>query len=217
MPDAPDAGQSWRVKSSVVVSSGLRVVRELVITVAMAAAVFLLVHATVRNYRVEGFSMERSLDNGELVLVTKLSYLQIALGGPGRALSLFDRDDDGVLEPFGGPQHGDVIVFLSVDGSDRFLVKRVIGLPGDTVEIKRGIVYSNGKMVDERGYIDNPGVYTMDAVKVPADKYWVMGDNRTGSSDSRSWGLLPRKNIVGKASVSYWPAGRIGVIAAPRF
>ena len=223
MPDTQDAGGSEPAgeglpeRKSRVVTSGLKAVRELAITVAMAAVAFLLVHATVRNYRVEGSSMESSLDNGELVLVTKVSYPQFHLAGPGKILTIFDRDRNGVLEPFGGPKHGDVIVFHAVDSSDRFLVKRVIGLPGDTVEIRRGVIYSNGKLVDEHSYIVTPGVFSMDPIKVPEGKHWVMGDNRTGSSDSRSWGLLPRQNIVGRAVISYWPAGRIGLIKSPRF
>lgn len=217
MQNAPGAGGPWQSRRSSVAGVWVKVLRELVTTVAMAAVVFILVHATVRNYRVEGFSMDSSLKNGELVLVSKLAYARVNVSGISKVLPFLDRDKDGAMQPFGAPMRGDVAVFNSVEKSGRFLVKRVIGLPGDSVEIRRGVLYSNGKPVDERSYIDNPGVYTMSATTVPSGSYWVMGDNRTASSDSRAWGFLPRKNIVGKAWVSYWPLSQLGWVKAPHF
>ena len=217
MADTPDTQDGPGLNASSAAGSGMRAVRELLVTVAMAAAVFFLVQATVRNYRVEGTSMEHSLDNGELVLVSRLSYLDIPVDGIARPLAVFDHGKDGVLEPFGGPKRGDVIVFHAVDNSNRFLVKRVIGLPGDTVELRRGVLYSNGKLVDEHTYITLPDTFNLTPEKVPAGRYFVLGDNRPGSSDSRYWGFLPRQNIVGRAVVSYWPPGRITLIHAPRF
>ena len=217
MQNAPGAGSPWQSRRSTLAGAGMKALRELVTTIAMAAVVFILVQATVRNYRVEGFSMASSLGNGELVLVSKLAYARPDVRGISKVLPFLDRDKDGFMEPLGAPMRGDVVVFHSVEESSRFLVKRVIGLPGDSVEIRRGVVYSNGKPVDERAYIDNPGVFSMGATTVPANSYWVMGDNRTASSDSRTWGFLPRKNIVGKAWVSYWPLSRLGWVKAPRF
>ena len=217
MQNFPDAGSPWWSRRSLVAGAGMRAFRELLTTVVMATLVFILVQGTVRNYRVEGFSMDNSFHNGQLVLVSKLSYARPGVKGISKVLPFLDRDKDGVMEPFGAPMRGDVVVFYSVEQSGRFLVKRVIGLPGDSVEIRKGVIYSNGKPVDERSYIDNPGVYTMSATTIPSGSYWVMGDNRTASSDSRTWGFLPRKNLVGKAWVSYWPLDRLGWVRAPRF
>ncbi|MBF8299479.1 MAG: lepB [Dehalococcoidia bacterium] len=161
--------------------------------------------------------MVPSMDDGELMLVNKLAYARFNADGPAKAVSFLDWDKNGVMEPFGEPRRGDVIVFHSTQEAGRFLVKRVIGIPGDTVEIRRGDVYSNGEQVNERTYIDNAGSFSMAPLHLSPGEYWVMGDNRTGSSDSRIWGTLPRANIVGKAWIAYWPVSHIGLVKAPRF
>ena len=91
----------------------------------------------------------------------------------------------------------------------RNFVKRVVGVPGDTVEITKGIVYLNGKALDEP-YISLSDRGTMDPFKVPPDSYFVLGDNRGASDDSRSWGVVPAENIIGRAWVTYWPPVHLG-------
>jgi signal peptidase I len=93
---------------------------------------------------------------------------------------------------------------------DRKYIKRIIAVPGDTVEIRGGKVYLNGEPIDEP-YIKEAFNYTMPPQFVPAEEYFVMGDNRKDSSDSRSWGTVPLENIIGKASLSYWPLGELGL------
>lgn len=117
---------------------------------------------------------------------------------------------------FQTPQRGDVIVFYPTEilrrevGNDAF-IKRVIGLPGDTVEVRDGKVYINGAALTE-AYIEEPPNYVCDPSVVPSDRYLVLGDNRNNSYDSHNWGYVPRENIIGRAVVRFWPPQRIGSI-----
>ena len=114
---------------------------------------------------------------------------------------------------FGPLQRGDVIVFKAPKDPDKDFIKRIIGIPGDNVMTQDGFVYVNGKKLDESTYLE-PDVRTYggssmkdgEAITVPPDHYIVMGDNRPFSSDSREWGFLPKKNVIGKSFFVYWPA-----------
>ena len=118
---------------------------------------------------------------------------------------------------FSGPKHGDIVLFKSPNPKepDKDLIKRVIGLPGDTVALREGKLYLNGKPQDEPYIAENPCLSYMPKtcsfgpVKVPENHVFVMGDNRTNSKDSRFFGPIPEKSIIGKAAVSFWPPGRI--------
>ncbi len=130
-------------------------------------------------------------------------------------------DDRLVIEKisyrFNPPKRGDVIVFqapqaaLDLVGSTRkdAYIKRVIGLPGDTVEVKEGQVFIGGNALEE-DYIQAPPAYTWGPETVPEGEYLVLGDNRNSSSDGHEWGFLPRENIIGRAVVRFWPPQRIG-------
>lgn len=155
------------------------VLREIVETVLLTAAIFLLVNAATGRYRIEGDSMEPNLHNGEYVLIDKISYL---------------------LHP---PERGDVVVFVPPNG-ERDYIKRIIGLPGDTVEIKGGRVYVNDIVLDEP-YLKNLTNTDMPASPVKEGRYFVMGDNRNNSSDSRVFGAITPQSIVGRAWLVYWP------------
>ena len=118
---------------------------------------------------------------------------------------------------FNPPDRGDIIVFqapqaaLDAVGSttrDAY-IKRVIGLPGDTVEVKEGKVFINGEALSEN-YIQAPPAYAWGPETVPEDQYLVLGDNRNSSSDGHVWGFLPRESIIGRAVVRFWPPDRIG-------
>jgi signal peptidase I len=114
----------------------------------------------------------------------------------------------------GEPQHGDIIVFDYPGNPTDDYVKRVIGVPGDTVAIDgQGKVYINGISIDEP-YIENSGQYSRrsNTWQVPQGSYFVLGDNRNHSSDSRDWGMLERQYIVGKAWLSYWPLDSFGFL-----
>lgn len=116
---------------------------------------------------------------------------------------------------FGEPERGDIVVFrptpaLQANFNEAF-IKRVIGLPGETVEVKDGRVYVNSEPLPENYTAEQPN-YEWGPEKVPEDSYLVLGDNRNNSYDSHYWGYVPRKNIIGRAVVRFWPPDRVGGI-----
>jgi len=111
----------------------------------------------------------------------------------------------------GGPQRGDVIVFQPPNRPDDDYVKRIIGLPGETVEIINGQILINGELLDEP-FQPLTGAYSSPPQVIPEDQIYVLGDNRNNSNDSHTWGSLPIENIVGRAWISYWPPELWGVI-----
>jgi signal peptidase I len=159
---------------------------EILQTVLIAALLFLAVNLVTARIRVEGSSMEPSLHDGEMVVVNRLAYR------------------------WSGPSRGDIVVFrFPLDPSRRF-IKRVIGLPGDSVEARDGLVYVNGAVLDEP-YIAAAPRY-VGAWLVQADELFVLGDNRNNSSDSQNWGPLPLGEVIGKAVLVYWPLPDVGLI-----
>jgi signal peptidase I len=152
--------------------------REIIETALLTAIIFLIVNAATGRFRIEGSSMEPNLHDGEYVLIDKVSYMLHT------------------------PERGDVIVL--VRPAERDYIKRVIGLPGDTVEIRGGQVVVNGVILEEP-YINQAIQFDQAARQIEADRYFVMGDNRNNSSDSRSFGTVAAKDIVGRAWVVYWP------------
>ena len=168
--------------------------KEVLQTLLLTALIFFGTRLAVQNYRVEGSSMYGTLHNSEFVLVNKLAYTRSE------------------------PRHGDIIVFNYPEDPSEQFVKRIIALPGDSIEIRQGSVYVNGEKLIEP-YIDRgaqlAGIADRDELSlrtVPAESYFVMGDNRRGSRDSREWGFLQRKYIVGKVWLAYWPPPDFGVI-----
>jgi signal peptidase I len=123
---------------------------------------------------------------------------------------------------FNKPKLGDVIVFKAPNDPEKDYIKRVIGVPGDTITIRNGDVYVNEKLLDQGLYL-KPTVKTYSGsflgentpITIPADSYFVMGDNRSGSSDSREWGFVPFSSIVGESLFVYWPFDNMGVIKNP--
>lgn len=123
---------------------------------------------------------------------------------------------------FGQPTRGDVIVFKAPPDPDKDFIKRVIGLPGDTVMVKDGQVYVNGQLYDESSYLNSDvktygGAFLRDGdtITVPSGEYFVMGDNRPYSSDSREWGFVPAGNLIGKSFLIYWPMNEVRIIENP--
>lgn len=164
----------------------MRVLRELIITVVIAIAIFFVLQVTIQSSVVVGSSMQPTLEHGQRLLISKVSYT------------------------FGQPERGDIIVFRPPDTGSEF-VKRIIGLSGDEVEIKSDKVYVNGVHLTEP-YIDIPPHYTLSRIEVPPDSYFVLGDNRNNSNDSHRGWTVPRENIVGKAWLSIWPPGDWGPV-----
>lgn len=162
-------------------------------TILLAVVVFLILQVTVQSSIVKGISMEDSFHDGQWLLVIK----------------------DGIAYAFNEPEIGDVIVFHSSNDSNTEYIKRIIGTPGDIVEIKEGAVYVNGEELNEP-YIKESPDYNVGPIEVPANKYFFLGDNRNRSSDShnlsqeRRW--VVREDITGKAWLSIWPLGEWGLV-----
>ena len=184
-------------------------IREIAETILLTVLIFLLVRSVVQNYKVDGRSMEPTLEGGQLLLVNKAAYWRLNDNPLGHILPTGAEASTSSpkKEPvfvFGPPKRGDVIVFKFPRDTTRPFIKRVMGLPGEVIEIKDGKVHVNGKPLDEPYLSDLPN-YRVDAEVVPPDSYFVLGDNRNFSSDSHIWGMVPLENIIGKAWVRYWP------------
>lgn len=159
---------------------------ETVQTILMALVLYFLIDLVLGRVRVENISMEPTVRPGQFILVNKLAY----------RLGEFKR--------------GDVIIFHYPRNPHEDYIKRVVGLPGETVTIRDGRVYINGQPLDEP-YISAPPQYDGEWV-VPDDQVFVLGDNRNQSSDSHSWGFVPRNLVVGRALVVYWPLNDIKLL-----
>jgi signal peptidase I len=174
-------------------TEGLRLFRD----VFLIVVVFILVGVFfVQPVVVEGTSMLPELHDGERLLVNKLVYYKI------QSVS------------WGHLQRGDIVVFWYPNDPDKSYVKRIIGLPGETVEVRNGHVFIDGNELTE-SYLDiehNHALHDNSVTKVEEHKYFVMGDNRDNSSDSRYWGLVPEKYIYGKAFFRYWKPEDMGFL-----
>lgn len=162
--------------------------RDLLISVVMAVLVILFLYQPVK---VEGTSMMPSLVDQERIFINKFVYKY----------------------GIGDVQRGDMVVFWFPVDPTKSYIKRVIGLPGDVIEVDNGTVFVNGKALQE-DYV--PDEYrdrmSMSPYTVGADEYFVLGDHRSSSNDSRSWGAVPRHYIYGKAVFVYWPLNKLGLL-----
>ena len=156
-----------------------RFVLDILETLVLAVVLYFGINAVSARVRVDGFSMRPTLQDGEYILVNKLAY------------------------KFSEPQRGDIIVFVFPVNPEEDLIKRIIGIPGDTVSIQDGVLTVNGAVVDEP-YINAPPVYN-GTWQVPEGNLFVLGDNRNDSRDSHQWGLLPMENVIGRSVMIYWP------------
>jgi signal peptidase I len=200
-------------------------VREIIETLLLALLIFLAVRAVVLNFRVDGHSMDHSLQNNEMLLVNRNSYLTFDQNKWLGWIPGTDFEEGDTWQPFGTPERGDIVVLTPPQeyaSANKPYIKRVIGVAGDHLEIRtnaEGIVegvYIDGVKLDEP-YLDEGMQYRCtgrfcDPLDVPEGYVFVMGDNRGNSEDSRYFGLVPIDSIIGKAWVTYWPVGEIGVI-----
>ncbi|MGI8926627.1 MAG: signal peptidase I [Tepidiformaceae bacterium] len=193
-------------------SRGRTLVRELVETGLLALLVFLSVRASFQNFKVDGLSMMPALEDGEFLIVNKLVYSEVDLEKLNDFLPFVDAGEDPKRNVFHGPQRGDIIVLKDPRNQDVDLIKRVIGLPGETVEIRNGTVYVNDRKLIEP-YIASHWQDNKAKVTVPPDEYYVLGDNRENSLDSRNQGVgfVHKDLIIGKALVTYWPRSKFGL------
>ena len=159
---------------------------ETIETILLAVLLFIGINAVSARIRVDGFSMLPTLQSHQYVLVNRLAYR------------------------LGSPQTGDVIVFHYPRDPEQEYIKRVIGLPGDRVQIANGEVMVNGMLIDEP-YIADAPLYQTEWT-VPENSLFVLGDNRNNSSDSHNWGPVPMEYVVGKAVLIYWPLENWGLI-----
>lgn len=167
-------------------SGFLRNLADILETLVLSVLLFVSINLVSARIRVDGASMEPTLVSGEYVVVDRVSYR------------------------LGSPQRGDIIIFHYPLNPKEEYIKRVIGLPGDEVEIKNNAVYVNGQLLDE-SYLkittDYAGTW-----RVPESRLFVLGDNRNNSSDSHDWGTVPMDYVVGKAILVYWPPPSWGLI-----
>lgn len=177
---------------------GLSGLTETLEVLVLATVMFLGVRVIAHNYIVDGGSMQPTFENGELVIVNRLAYREIDLSWVGL----------GTHHPFGAPQAGDVVVFVYQEQpKERDFIKRVIALPGQTVEVAEGRVVVDGVALDEP-YISAPPNYTFARMVVPEGQLFVLGDNRNNSYDSHLFGTVEQSKIIGRADLRYWPANR---------
>jgi len=182
--------------------------RESIQTVALAIFFIFLLQVTIQNFRVEGPSMNPTFLNFDRVIVNKLAYLSIEKSKVKEYFPWVEDNNAARWYPLGKPNFGDIIVFKWPRNERQVLVKRVIGVPGDTIEIKQGNVIRNGVILDEPYVLHNSNETLVDRV-IPLGKYIVMGDNRLESDDSRHWGWVPEENIIGEVWLNYWPLPKI--------
>ena len=164
----------------------LRLIGSLLQTVLFAVILFFVVNMITARIRVEGDSMEPSLIDGQFVVVNRLAYKLTK------------------------PERGDIVVFNFPLNPDRRFIKRIIGLPGDLVQVNDGEVFINGNLLTEP-YLAAPAAYN-DQWEIGRTEVFVLGDNRNNSSDSQNWGPLELQDIIGKAFLVYWPLDSMGWI-----
>ena len=164
--------------------------REILVILIIAIVIVAGIQFVVQDYIIKEYCMEPNFQEGQRVLVSKIVY------------------------KIHEPERGDVIVFHPPPPHNPKaspFIKRIIALPDDTIEVKKGSVYVNGSQLDEP-YIKEPPNYTFHQDKVPEDNYFVLGDNRNNANDSHTGWTVPHQNIIGKAWLVIWPPGEWGLV-----
>ena len=168
--------------------------------VVFAIAIFLFIYLLVlQPHKIKGQSMVPNFDDGEYLLTDKVTYR------------------------FNQPERGDVVVFEAPGSNGEEFIKRIIGLPGERISLNNGKVYINSSILSEiylpETYQTNGSSFLSDnkEIIVPDGNYFVMGDNRGASYDSRSWGYITKDKITGRAWLVYWPVSRMGIVEDPDY
>jgi signal peptidase I len=198
------------------------IAKELLQTIVLALILFLVLRMTIQNTQVLYPSMMPTLIENQLVIINKAAYARISQDDSitigfmplNATVSLTpfsvveNLTDDNQVYLFSEPKRGDIIVFHSPRNPDRDFIKRIIGLPGETIELHRGKVIINNHLLNEP-YVKHLSKDSFSPTKVASGSFFVMGDNRPRSEDSRVWGTIPLDSIVGKLWFRYWPPGLI--------
>lgn len=197
--------------------------REIIETALLALIIFVLVRAVVLNFKVDGRSMLPTFENGEMLLVNRNAYGTLDSWDFVDWIPGVDERQGFTFIDFGEPDRGDVIVFTPpAPGEDKPYIKRVIGVPGDEIEVRDQGVYVNGTRLEEeyiggRESVCPLGWQFCGPITVQEGTVFVMGDNRTNSEDSRYFGPVPDENIIGKAWIVYWPSDAWGPVEHPEY
>lgn len=184
--DAPQKGFFENLTSHII---------DFIQTLVVFGAVFALIYLFVAQFhKVSGNSMIPTFESGDYLITEKISY------------------------KLGGPKHGDIIVLKNPRNESQDFIKRIIAIPGDTIKIERNSVFVNGGVISEiylsAGTPTHSGAFLTEGVTIKAgpNQYFVLGDNRNHSSDSREWGSVSKEEIVGKAFFRYWPPKSMGLL-----
>jgi signal peptidase I len=173
----------------------MRGIREILETLVLIVTIYALVNLASARFVVEGDSMLPNFETGQFLIVSRVNYL------------------------LGQPERGDIVVFHYPGNPQEDYIKRVIGMPGDLVELRDARVYVNGEVLDEP-YINEaciPSICRDNRWEIGENQYFVMGDNRNASSDSRSFGPVDQRFFVGEALIRYWPPQNWGSVNRVRF
>lgn len=182
--------------------------REWAESIIIAAILALIIRAfVVQAFKIPSGSMIPTFQVGDRIFVNKFLY--------GARIPFTDVRLPAIRQP----RRGDIIVFRSPEDGKKDFVKRLIATEGETVEIRDGKIYADNKTVEEPVSIKNVHYYNSgdygarsQVMKVPKDSYYVLGDNSASSRDSRYWGFVPKKNLIGKVIVIYWPMHRMRAV-----
>ena len=188
-----------------------RVFRELLEAVILAIIVFILIHTSIRNFKVEGSSMNPTLESGQHLIVNKLVYSQLDMDRLSRIIPFWQAETPDTRYAIHPPKRGEVIVFHFPRDPSKDFVKRVVGLPGEEVEIRQGKVYIDGQALTEP-YLDRLDNSRVGPMRLREKEYFVLGDNRRSSNDSRIWGPVSETYVVGKVWFVYWPFSKVQLL-----
>ena len=191
-----------------------RLAREITEAVLIALLVLVVLQTTVRNFKVEGSSMVPTLAGGQYLVVDQASFFKFDKERLSRAVPFWKASEDEPQFAFDPPTRGEVIVFNYPLDPRKDFVKRVVGLPGETVEVRDGIVLVDGEALPEP-YLQRKDSSDAPPLTLGEKEYYVIGDNRRNSNDSRSWGAVPEDNIVGRVWLVYWPWDDIHFVDSP--
>ena len=189
-----------------------RLAREIMEAVLLALIALVVLQGTVRNFKVEGSSMSPTMEGGQYLVVDQVSYFKLDLERLSRIVPFWDATGSDAKFAFDPPARGEIIVFQYPEDATKDFVKRVVGLPGETVEVRSGSVYIDGALLMEP-YLERTDQSSARGLTLDEKEYYVIGDNRRISNDSRAWGVVPEANIVGRVWLVYWPWEDVHIVS----